>query len=124
MTTIRCTRCHGSNVQVKAWIRPNHDDSVVSDFVGEMLNEINDCYCEDCEENTRLDSFEDENLLEEANRWWEAIDSVTIEPITKLIKSYYPCENDSQTLLNSYHQWWDEKSDNDKIKLRKKHKEE
>jgi len=45
-----CDFCESNNVQTKAWVRPNNNNEYV-DLVSE---EINDNYCDDCDQNTML----------------------------------------------------------------------
>ena len=42
-----CSECGGTNIQVQAWINPNTGQ--VTDTL-----ESNDCWCEDCEDRTKL----------------------------------------------------------------------
>lgn len=46
-----CPICGGTNVQVTAWVDPNSHQ-----FIEHMNipDEVDDCWCEDCEQNTRL----------------------------------------------------------------------
>lgn len=42
-----CSECGGTNIQVQAWISPN---------TGQIIDTLegNDCWCEDCEDRTKL----------------------------------------------------------------------
>ena len=48
----KCTQCGGTNVQSKAWVSPNENDKFV-DYISE---EIEDCFCDDCDEHVNLDN--------------------------------------------------------------------
>ena len=47
MSKYCCSECGGTNIQVQAWINPN---------TGQIVDtlESNDCWCEDCEDRTKL----------------------------------------------------------------------
>jgi len=45
-----CDFCGSDNVQTKAWVRPNKNN----EYVDMASEEINDNYCDDCEENSCL----------------------------------------------------------------------
>lgn len=47
MSKYCCSECGGTNVQVQAWINPN-----TGQIIGTL--ESNDCWCEDCEDHTKL----------------------------------------------------------------------
>ena len=49
-----CDFCGSNNVQTKVWVRPNNNNEYV-DMVSE---EINDNYCDDCDQNTTLSVVE------------------------------------------------------------------
>lgn len=46
-TVIVCDTCGSDNVQSRAWIRPNQNN----EFIDLMSEEIQDNYCDDCDEN-------------------------------------------------------------------------
>lgn len=50
--TCKCTKCGGTNVQSKAWVKPNENDKFV-DYISE---EIEDSFCDDCDEHVNLDN--------------------------------------------------------------------
>ena len=50
-----CSKCKGSNIEVKAWIDAN--DQTVLDDTGD----IEDTWCRDCEENVEFELIEDED---------------------------------------------------------------
>lgn len=45
-----CDFCDSDNVQTKAWVNPNKNNK----FVDLISDEMNDNYCDDCEQNTTL----------------------------------------------------------------------
>ena len=49
-----CDFCNSDNVQTKAWVRPNKNN----EFIDIASEEINDNYCDDCEENSCLSVVE------------------------------------------------------------------
>jgi len=49
----KCTNCGGTNVEIKKWVNPNTNEETDT---GEI--EINDCWCQDCEEHHELDCEE------------------------------------------------------------------
>lgn len=53
-TVIVCDECGGINVQSKAWVRPNQNN----EFVDLMSEEVQDNYCDDCEENVTTSNLE------------------------------------------------------------------
>ena len=46
----KCAKCHGKNIEVKAWIDANND--TVLDSVEPL--EVNDRWCRDCEEHVEF----------------------------------------------------------------------
>ena len=44
-----CEKCGGDNVQVKAWVNPN-----TNEIIETMSDEVEDCWCEDCEEHIEI----------------------------------------------------------------------
>ena len=49
-----CDFCGSDNVQTKAWVRPNKDN----EYVDITSEEINDNYCDDCDQNATLSVVE------------------------------------------------------------------
>ena len=49
-----CDTCGSDNVQCKAWVRPNQNNQ----FVDLMTEDINDNYCDDCQENVGTSNVE------------------------------------------------------------------
>jgi len=49
-----CDFCGSDNVQTKAWVRPNNNN----EYVDIASEEINDNYCDDCNQNTTLSVVE------------------------------------------------------------------
>lgn len=47
----RCSKCKGTNIQVKAWIDPNTNE-YISDIEGD------DCWCEDCFDYTKMKEYD------------------------------------------------------------------
>ena len=48
----KCSQCGGTNVQSKAWVKPNENDK----FVDYISDEIEDSYCDDCDKHVNLDN--------------------------------------------------------------------
>ncbi len=46
----RCSKCGGTNVEIKFWVNPN--DLLNTDICGEQeILSDKDCFCKDCEDN-------------------------------------------------------------------------
>lgn len=46
-----CMSCGSDNVQVKAWVKPNQNNSMVDEVEGDELG-----YCDDCQQNVNVDT--------------------------------------------------------------------
>lgn len=51
-TRYYCEHCGSDNVQVKAWVKPNLGNK----YVGEVHDDIIDCWCDDCDTHSRVKS--------------------------------------------------------------------
>lgn len=47
-----CSICGGTNIQLQAWIDPNNNNRYIKD------TKDDECWCEDCEENTKIKVIE------------------------------------------------------------------
>lgn len=52
-TQYRCPICHGTNIQVRAWVDANTNEYICD-------CEDDEGWCADCEEDIRLEDYEDE----------------------------------------------------------------
>lgn len=52
LQTLYCSECGGTNVQAQAWVNPNTKEFL--DFASGPCLEVDDCWCEDCEEHIEL----------------------------------------------------------------------
>lgn len=47
-----CSICGGTNIQLQAWIDPNNNNRYIGD------TEDDECWCEDCQEHTKIKMIE------------------------------------------------------------------
>lgn len=107
-----CPACGGTNVQVRAWIKPNQNNGFVEYF---MDNE-SDQHCDNCDKNLVLLSQED--LLEMISNWWNERPFYEKEAITGLWMLDYPViEDDGRAFMTACQKWWSQKPLDEKIKI-------
>jgi hypothetical protein len=65
MDKIVCTACGSSDVELKAWVKPNENcECTHPDDLSDYLSKAEDCFCNNCGENVPL-KMKDENNAEE-----------------------------------------------------------
>ena len=48
----RCSKCKGTNIQVKAWIDPNTNEYI------DDIDDNGDCWCEDCFDYIKMEEYD------------------------------------------------------------------
>lgn len=91
MAEIRCTICGSDNVEVRTFVKPNHDKKCSTIDFSDLILNVDNCYCCGCGEATRLlyfstdiDVFGNNDLLELAK--------------SRLKESYTPEKYDDDTI--------------------------
>jgi hypothetical protein len=55
MTTFKCKVCGSTDVEIRAWIKPNEDNFCSgSGYFSDIINDPENGYCCDCGENQQL----------------------------------------------------------------------
>lgn len=61
MSIVKCKACGSSDVELRAWVKPNMDCECTHsiDFSQTVLGNKTDCYCCNCQDNVELIIEED-----------------------------------------------------------------
>lgn len=54
MATVKCSVCGSTDVQIKMWVKPNEDNEPTTEFIDEIINKKDDCWCCECGSNVTL----------------------------------------------------------------------
>lgn len=61
MAKIVCSVCGSNDVQTKVWAKPNENFSTTTEFLDELIEDINDCWCCNCDGHQKLICIEESN---------------------------------------------------------------
>lgn len=77
---MRCEHCGSTNVQRKAWVRPNSGNEYVDD-VDPDDDHASECWCGECEDHHSI-MFESNLIADVIDPWWDYLDHSEREIIT------------------------------------------
>lgn len=106
----RCEECGSTDVEIKAWIKPNEGGRYVGD-----CEEFDRSYCNCCNANIRVRPTS--ALLEYAETWWHEQDFKQMERISGYRQDDFDPENGYQAFVDACDSWWDALSTEEKIRL-------
>ena len=113
---IVCEECGSIQVQQRAWIHPNCS---TNGYVGEIGNDRDDNWCEECEEhNCFCTLYEFKKNMQE---WWEELELTEMECITGFHQVNFSPKNDNQDFVATCNKWWREKDYDTQRNIWKKH---
>lgn len=108
---LRCNECGSADVELTAWVKPNHDNEYVEDCTDNPTE-----WCKECGKEVTLSTHED--FMKAVERWWENDGSGEIhKAVTGLCADDFSSVQEYRDTCAAV---WNSKGDGEKIALWKR----
>lgn len=106
----RCEVCGSTDVEIKAWIKPNEGGRYAGD-----CEEFDRSFCNNCDENVRVRPTS--YMLQDVLRWWAKANFQLMERITGYRRINFDPADGYRAFVDTCNQWWGKLSTEEKIEI-------